>query len=112
MLKRKEFWISLITTVVCYFALGFFTGYDGWFPFVHYFNIPTVMSWGAALYLVIENKWTVKKCVISASAIIFFTLPHILFMVLVYSSWICVGASLLLTVLLFIKARKIKRASN
>ena len=112
MLKKKELWISFIVSVAVYFILGYFTGYDGWFPFVHYFNIPTVLSWGTVLYLFLVRGLTAKRSILCAIAVIVFALPHVLFTLLVYSSWFCVGASVFIAALLLVRAyrEKNKRA--
>ncbi|MBQ8141191.1 MAG: hypothetical protein IJ038_05815 [Clostridia bacterium] len=111
MLKKKEFWISAAVFVLAYSALEFMT-YDwdwSWFPYVHAFNVPTVASWCHALYFIIGKKLTPKTSVICALSVLACALPHVLFTVLVYSSWVCVGVSALFIIFLFVKAHKLKK---
>lgn len=109
MLRKKEFLICALTFLVSLTVIELLTLAYNWFPYIYGFNVPTVLSWNVALYFMLAKEWTFKKYLVCATAVIVFALPHILFTIVVYSSWFCFGFSVILAAWLFIKAYMLKK---
>lgn len=81
-----------------FYLLGLLTGFDGWFPYMHFFNAMCLLVWYALLFCVWERKLTRRSCLVFLALVVLTALPHGLGMLLVYSSWICVGISIAIAV--------------
>lgn len=81
-----------------FFLLGLLTGFDGWFPYMHGFNAACLLVWYALLFFAWERKLTRRACLVFLALVVLTALPHGLGVLLVYSSWICMGISVAIAV--------------
>ena len=97
-----KLWLCLLGACVDFFLIGWLTGFDGWFPYMHVFNALSVLVWYAMFYLHWQRRLSRRACVIGLTLTVLTALPHILGALLTYGSWVCLGVSVVLAVFLIV----------
>ncbi len=103
-LKKYQFWLSVIFTVIMFIAIYPLSSTSMAYYILGFVAL-SIVGFGAVLYYALTKSFTRTN----VTKLIWFTgitaLPHILFSLLTYGSWVCLGISVVIIILLF-KKRK------
>ena len=107
-LKKYQFWVSVILSVI-FFAVIYplsVSPYTGAY-YVLVFNGISIICFASVLYHTLTKSFTKNKIKKLISLIIISSLPHLIFVLLSYGSWVCLGVAIIITLILMWYKNKI-----
>ncbi|MEG2608973.1 MAG: hypothetical protein RR964_09930 [Lachnospiraceae bacterium] len=107
-IKKYQFWVSVIFAVVFFIAIYplSVSPYTAAY-YVLVFNAISIIGFAVALYYALTKSFTRAKITQLLWAVSISALPHLLFALLSYGSWVCLGGAIIVILLLLLKNRKV-----
>lgn len=100
-LKKYQFWLCTVFTVA--FFAGIYPLSVSHYTAAYYvlvFNAISIVGFAVALYYALTKSFTRARISRLLAAVSISALPHILFSVLSYGSWVCLGSAIIVVLAL------------
>jgi hypothetical protein len=99
-LRKTELWGSALLAMALFLLIGSIASWRNFFPFVHWFNALSVITWAVALYISWTKSWNEDKGRLVSILVVVSALPHTICSLLSYGSMVCLGVSMVIVVAL------------
>ncbi|MGL5675203.1 MAG: hypothetical protein ACRDDX_02205 [Cellulosilyticaceae bacterium] len=105
MIKKYPFWLCTILAMISFVAIYPLSAT----PMAYYvlgFVALSIIGFAAVLYYTLTKSFTQTNVPRFICFIVITALPHIVFSLLTYGSWVCLGISVLVIILLLLNKKK------
>lgn len=105
MIKKYQFWLCAILAVISFLAMYPLSAT----PMAYYvlgFVALSIIGFAVVLYYTLTKSFTQTNVIKLIWVIVITALPHIVFSLLTYGSWVCLGISVVVIILLLLNKRK------
>lgn len=103
--RKSAFWMSAIFALILFVAIYPLSAAQ-MAPYVLIFIAISVMGFATVLYRTLSKSFTQSNATRLIWIVLVSALPHLLFSLLTYGSWICLGGALIIIVALLMNRRK------
>ena len=104
-LKKSAFWISALFAIVSFVAIYPLSATQ-MAPYILIFVAISMLGSAAVLYRILSRSFTKQNATILIWIVSISALPHLLFSLLNYGSWICLGGAFVIVTGLLINRKK------
>ena len=104
--KKSAFWISMIFAIIFFVAIYPLSA-TPMAPYVLIFVAISVIGFAAVLYRALSKSFTPSNATRLIWVVLVSALPHLLFSLLTYGSWICLAGAVIIIVILLKNKKKI-----
>ena len=103
--KKYQFWLSVILTILFFVAIYPLSATSMAY-YVLVLVALSIIGFGCTFYYTITKSFTQTNVIKFICFIVITALPHILFSLITYGSWICLGMSVIIVILLLLNKSK------
>ncbi len=103
--KKSAFWISALFAIICFVAIYPLSATQ-MAPYILMFVAISILGFATVLFRILSRSFTKQNATTLIWIVSISALPHLLFSLLNYGSWICLGGAVVIVIALLIKRKK------
>ena len=103
--KKSAFWISSLFAIICFMAIYPLSATQ-MAPYVLIFVAISILGFATVLFRILSKSFTKQNATILIWIVSISALPHLIFSLLIYGSWICLGGAFVIVTGLLINRKK------